>query len=563
VAEATAQDLDARLAGWAARAAAAGWIRDDERSELAAIERARPADLFEEGAERPLVVGLFGGTGVGKSSLFNRVAGAAIARTGIERPTSHEVTVYAHRDMRLAALPPELPLERVAVHRHDNPRQRDALWIDMPDFDSTASENRELALAWLPHIDLVVYVVSPERYRDDAGWQLLRRRGERHGWLFVMNRWDEAGESQVDDLRAILTSAGFRDPVVLRTSAAGPPAVQAGDDLDALLSQVDALRSARGVQMLERNAERVRRRERARWIDRCMSRLGDDATWGALEDELRGYWQNAASELHQGMTWPIGELAGRVALRTAPASGATRLLRLLGRRPEPAPPAPAVLDAAEIRHLCSGLWDEWARRRVSDFADAAELSAHRRGVAPAPVRSAVDAGVSDAGQRVADGLAEGLQQALLRPGGTARRAARRALGALATLLPVAALAWAGYHVVDAFLAGVAGERPFLGVGFALHAVLLVATAWLLPTLLRRALAPDMRRCAATGLASGLDRGLQATGKRLASELERLLHERRTLSDDGRALRDALLAAPETAEPGPAVARLLAHAPGQS
>jgi hypothetical protein len=103
----------------------------------------------------------------------------------------------------------------------------------------------------------------------------------------------------------------------------------------------------------------------------------------------------------------------------------------------------------------------------------------------------------------------------------------------------------------------------LGIGFALHAALLVATAWLLPTLLRRALAPDMRRCAGAGLASGLQQGLHETEERLASALEALRHQRRELRDDARALRDALQTAPEPAEPGPAVARLLAHAPGQS
>ena len=55
----------------------------------------RPSDLFSN-AERPLVVGLFGGTGVGKSSLLNRLADADIARTGVVRPTSMEITVYLH-----------------------------------------------------------------------------------------------------------------------------------------------------------------------------------------------------------------------------------------------------------------------------------------------------------------------------------------------------------------------------------------------------------------------------------------------------------------------------------
>ena len=67
-----------------------GWSTSDN----AAIDLKSPVDLFVSAetaaqgqSERPLVVGLFGGTGVGKSSLLNRLAGSDIARTGVVRPT--------------------------------------------------------------------------------------------------------------------------------------------------------------------------------------------------------------------------------------------------------------------------------------------------------------------------------------------------------------------------------------------------------------------------------------------------------------------------------------------
>ena len=94
---------------WAANCHAAGWLRDPDVERIRAVERRSPADLFGTAGARQLVVALFGGTGVGKSSLLNRLAGEPIARAGIQRPTSREVTVYVHESVELATLPPELP----------------------------------------------------------------------------------------------------------------------------------------------------------------------------------------------------------------------------------------------------------------------------------------------------------------------------------------------------------------------------------------------------------------------------------------------------------------------
>ena len=126
------------------------------------------------------------------------------------------MTLYVHESVALAYLPAELPVHVVRVERHAGEAFRGVLWIDAPDIDSTEEQNRQAALAWLPHVDLVCYVVSPERYRDDAGWRVLHSRGCKHGWAFIINRWDEGDPRQVDDLSSLLTAAGFAEPLVLR-----------------------------------------------------------------------------------------------------------------------------------------------------------------------------------------------------------------------------------------------------------------------------------------------------------------------------------------------------------
>ena len=116
--------LLSRARAWFEQTHADGWTTDADQQRLDAVEQRGSSDLFETTDSRPLVVAFFGGTGVGKSSLLNRVAGAWIARVGVERPTSTEVAIYVHESVPLAKLPEALPVDQVEVKRHSNEEQR-------------------------------------------------------------------------------------------------------------------------------------------------------------------------------------------------------------------------------------------------------------------------------------------------------------------------------------------------------------------------------------------------------------------------------------------------------
>ena len=163
---------------WAKKANQQDWLTAQQ---LASLDSDDMTQFAQEMPSRPMLIAFMGGTGVGKSSLLNRLAGRAIAKAGIARPTSREVTVYYHRDVTL----PDLPLREVSISHHDDDSQKMMVWIDMPDFDSTDVQNKALVLQWMPYIDMLIYVVSPERYRDEKAWQLLISQGARHafGWL--------------------------------------------------------------------------------------------------------------------------------------------------------------------------------------------------------------------------------------------------------------------------------------------------------------------------------------------------------------------------------------------
>jgi GTP-binding protein EngB required for normal cell division len=170
-----------------------------------------------------LVLGLIGGTGSGKSSLLNAVAGAPLVSVSALRP---------HTDRPVAWLPanaaPSLMdlLDRAGIiDRHVHDRIADVALLDLPDIDSVAVEHRQSVESLLPEMDGVLWLVDPDKYRDAALHRaflapLARYRDQ---FAFVLNKIDVIPEDQraaiVADLRDALQRDGYADPVILTTAA--------------------------------------------------------------------------------------------------------------------------------------------------------------------------------------------------------------------------------------------------------------------------------------------------------------------------------------------------------
>ncbi len=552
--------LRARVGAWITRAQAMAWLGEAELQALQQVERHTPADLFTRAQPaRPLVVAFFGGTGVGKSSLLNRLAGQTIARVGVERPTSHEVTVYVHAAVELATLPEHFPVEQVHIARHADAARRNVLWIDMPDIDSTEQGNRELAFAWLPHVDLLVYVVSPERYRDDIGWRVLRQRGHRHGWMFVMNHWDEGAPEQEADLLTILHEAGFADPLVLHTCCGDRSCPD--DRFAELEASIKAVQAQHGQQELERLGHLAHLQDLAGLLQTARRRLGKAVDW---QDTLAGFqreWSNAAAAIADGMTWPIQEIAAEFASRDAGL-----LTRLLGDRTDtssaarqgPGETRPAPRPALE-NPAATALWDAWALGKLTEVCDTLEIALRRVGVAPQPLLARLQPAIESAGQTVNQRLLQSLRQGLARPGTAWQRTLRRGTGAASSLLPVAALLWVSYQVVIGFLRGATGQAAYLGADFAINSLLLVLVAWLLPYLLHRRLKPSTETTVIHALRTGLGLELEELKVRAEAAFAETEAERVMLLAEAGKLLEELGHPGEEPHPPPsaAVARLLA------
>lgn len=469
-------EILAQAQHWTKQAVSEGYLKPEAAQALLVIDQRSPEQLFisdsaEASKTRPLIVAFMGGTGVGKSSLLNRLAAQAIARVGVERPTSREVTLYLHSSLAINQLPAGLPLESIKISQHDDVSKSNIVWIDMPDFDSVELSNKRLVLEWLPHIDVLLYVVSPERYRDNKAWQLLLAEGARHAWLFVMNQWDRGQAVQFDDFKRQLHVVGFADPLMFRTSCTEPE----GDEFPELLSQLMTLNGQHGVEQLSQRIEGLRRQQLKQHLQLLHHEMAvqDFAGLKKLQEQL---WQQKMPVLQEGLAWPIQQLSKNWAIN-------------LGQN-------------SEVK-----LWDDWAQNRLEDVFDELIQQAEACHIPSKPLKLALQPLRIQAGKKIADHTETIGRQALLKPGGGLQRFFIRLTAWVETLLPIAAMAVVGYQVFMGYYHSAAESIAYLGMDFAVHSVLLIGLSWLIPFFIHKKIQPSLEKAASQGLRKGLEQGL--------------------------------------------------------
>ncbi|HXZ75393.1 MAG TPA: ABC transporter [Streptosporangiaceae bacterium] len=190
----------------------------------------RAGERLRLSAEHTVVV-LAGGTGSGKSSLFNRLTSADFSPVGVVRPMTREAYACV---WGMEGAGPLLDWLGVADrNRHARSSELDAgesslgglVLLDLPDHDSvlagaTGSVNRLVSLA-----DLMVWVLDPQKYADAAVHRryLVPMAGHSSVISLVLNQADlltaQEAHDCVEDLQRLLENDGLHDSQVLVTSA--------------------------------------------------------------------------------------------------------------------------------------------------------------------------------------------------------------------------------------------------------------------------------------------------------------------------------------------------------
>ena len=496
-------------------------------------EQHKPEELFGSNIDkRPLVVAFFGGTGVGKSTLLNRFAGQTIARTGVERPTSREVTIFVHNSVEIKQLPKDFPLDKVNIRQHQDEAKREIMWIDMPDIDSVETANLEIVRDWIPYIDVLLYVVSPERYRDDKGWQFLLDQGYKHAWLFVINQWylgNHGGDDSVfGDFETQLQKAGFDQPLIYRTDCLSD---NNDDDFDQLAQNLLGIANDHTINELDRRCIWNRLQTLQSVLQQQIQSMGERKWFDQLDQTYKKNWSQAAIDIRQHLDLPIQKTAAKF---TRPVFSLVDRFRSKNNNLEN--------DQAEIIPTDQKCWDSRAQIITEGVLDKVALEADSLGLPVEEIQERLNELRPGIEQRMNVSLQTGLQQGLVNPGNRLHRFVYQLLGILTTLLPVAALAWVAYRVIAVFNVGQSSD--YLGANFAIHSFLLVLVAWLIPTLLHKKSRPSLQKAARKGLENGLNNGLAE----IDAEINSALSQSRELQAGLLATAEDLLAACSSIKP---------------
>ncbi|PCC35953.1 dynamin family protein [Brachybacterium alimentarium] len=210
------------------------------------------------------VIGLFGATGSGKSSLVNALVGADISRAAVRRPTTAEPVAAVLGDTGSEALLDWLEVEErhaldgtgtaleiaatpVAGRRAKRTEPAVApgvVLLDLPDLDSVEAGNRAIAERMTGMVDVLVWVTDPQKYADAVLHQEFVQAFAGHDavTVLVLNQMDLLREDERPQVRgsleAIARADGLEQAPVLATSAS------TGEGIDELRWQLVTL--ARG-----------------------------------------------------------------------------------------------------------------------------------------------------------------------------------------------------------------------------------------------------------------------------------------------------------------------------
>jgi len=161
----------------------------------------------EQQKHLPLIVVCMGGTGTGKSTLFNALIQRKVSAESVRRPTTGGGILYVHKDAIPAFRKTDFPFittihssnklpvsgknSQITLVSH-NQLDQTPVYIDSPDVDSVCIENKNHSHNLLLMADIILFVTSCEKYADQEPLEIIyqaRKIGKQT--IIVLNKNDD------------------------------------------------------------------------------------------------------------------------------------------------------------------------------------------------------------------------------------------------------------------------------------------------------------------------------------------------------------------------------------
>ncbi|CAN5122295.1 50S ribosome-binding GTPase [soil metagenome] len=515
----TRPTLDERLVALQeVRELGAGRIPEVQAAEIDAL-LGRSAGRRALSAEHT-VVGLFGATGSGKSSLLNALVGEQVAASHVRRPTTSEPLAVTWD--AAGAVPLLDWLEVRSRHAGTTPvdaRADKLILLDLPDFDSVETLHRETAERLASQVDALVWVVDPQKYADAVLHADFIATHSRHGavTIVVLNQVDLLQSAEVprviESLRGLLAADGLPGVRVIATSAS------TGEGIGALKSAIGDLAAARVAQAARLAAD-------VAGVAAGIQDAGASARVGKAD--LRARVKDLSEQLGvaAGIDVVAAAVGGSYRKRSGQATGWPIVSWILRFRPDPL----ARLGLGRRRN--QGRDPELHRSSMPalNAAGAARVSLAVRGFADAASEGLTEpwrAGARAAGQQSLESLPAALDLAISR-----------------TALPTRGSWW---WVPFGILQWVSIAAALAGVAWLLLIALLPGVAVLLPPVPQVQGWPVTTLLIAGGVLLGILLGLAGAALGAAAGAQRRRAARRALAREVATVAQDVVVAPISAE----------------
>lgn len=187
------------------------------------------------------VVALLGATGSGKSSLFNAIVGSKVAQVNAIRPTTRVAQSVSggehpelldHLEVSSRSIAPSMP--------------DDLVLIDLPDIDSTEYSHREIAAQFAKSVDLLIWVLDPQKYADAIVHEDYLSQMSEHSdvTLVVLNHIDTVdGEERarvMADVQRLIAADGVNASVVATSAKTGEGVAELRRTVEKMVSKTNA-----------------------------------------------------------------------------------------------------------------------------------------------------------------------------------------------------------------------------------------------------------------------------------------------------------------------------------
>ncbi|MDR1513268.1 MAG: 50S ribosome-binding GTPase [Propionibacteriaceae bacterium] len=222
------------LRGGIGRLRQAAQLAGRRLEEESAVEALAVAELLTERLDRGVdhtIVAISGGTGSGKSSLFNAIAEMAFSQVGVVRPTTAKATACvwgtgAEELLEWLGVDRGSWIKRDSVLESHIGELRGMILLDLPDYDSALEANHLIAERALPLADVLIWVTDPQKYADPALHERFAATAKAHQGrvaMVVLNQVDTVSPADAEAisqaLTALLVQDGLTDPIIALTSA--------------------------------------------------------------------------------------------------------------------------------------------------------------------------------------------------------------------------------------------------------------------------------------------------------------------------------------------------------